>query len=99
MQDVAVNAIHVATFCWTISRIWAPRLAWRPNKIDAGAGAIAAFSWFIMLAIATADREWQAIAEEPLAALVGFVLLGSVYVGLVYLSIRIRTTVYSWRVS
>lgn len=94
VEILTVDVIHLFTFCWAISRAYAGRGAWKPNRLDLLSGAIALFSYIILVTSSFVNRQWVSLAEDPLLSLALFLVMASVYIALILLSIAIRRSVY-----
>jgi len=94
-EAVAVQAIHTVTFCWAISRLWAPRTAWRPRRLDYPAGVVAGVSWGVMVVSSIPDLgdTAQQASESPLTLLLSTLGMIAGYGVLFWVSVRVRVWV------
>lgn len=92
-EILIVDAIHVVTFCWAISRLFVEE-GWKLNIIDGIATLVAMGSWFAMTTYSIQANAFNEVGKAPLITLSLFVLFGVVYVILVFIFAFIRMKLY-----
>jgi len=87
-----VEAIHVISFSFFLSRIFAPENAWKNNLVDFISGVLACVTW-VIIAIDTqqgSSEITQSLVEYQLLFVLVFLLIFLFYIFLTYVFIEFR---------